>query len=128
MPLTAEDVAQQGLAYRFGWGADGLEALTPDCDVIVIVDVLRFATAVSVAVAGDSMVFRYRWRDDVNRSAQLDATSVAAQLIDATFVAVSPCSLDKAQAGWGDAGFVERQVDNELGAVGGKHVLADQHR
>jgi 2-phosphosulfolactate phosphatase len=64
MPLIAEDAAQHGFAYRFGWGAEGLEALAPVCDVIVIVDVLRFTTAVSVAVAGGSTVFPYRWCDD----------------------------------------------------------------
>ena len=64
MPLIAEDAAQHGFAFRFGWGAEGLAALAPDCDVIVIVDVLRFTSAVSVAVAGGSIVFPYRWSDD----------------------------------------------------------------
>ena len=64
MPLIREDAAQHGFAYRFGWGAEGLEALAVDCDVIVIVDVLRFTTAVSVSIAGGSTVFPYRWHDD----------------------------------------------------------------
>lgn len=37
-------------AYRFAWGHDGLAALAPDCDVVVVIDVLRFSTAVSAAV------------------------------------------------------------------------------
>lgn len=64
MAVIAEDAAQHGFAYRFGWGAEGLEALAPDCSVIVVVDVLRFSTAVSVAVATGSTVFPYRWGDD----------------------------------------------------------------
>jgi len=64
MPLTLEDASQNGFAFRFGWGEAGLSALAPVCDVIVIVDVLRFTSAVSVAVAGGSIVFPYRWHDD----------------------------------------------------------------
>lgn len=64
MPLIADDADQRGFAFRFGWGAEGLTALAPACDVIVIVDVLRFTSAVSVAVAGGSIVFPYRWRDE----------------------------------------------------------------
>ena len=56
MPLIPEDAAQEGFASRFGWGAEGLEALAEACDVVVIVDVLRFTSAVSVAVAGGSIV------------------------------------------------------------------------
>jgi 2-phosphosulfolactate phosphatase len=33
------------------WGVAGVRALAPDCDVLVVVDVLSFTTAVSVAVA-----------------------------------------------------------------------------
>ncbi len=41
---------QDGFAWRFDWGLDGLGALAPVVDVIVIVDVLRFTTAVTAAV------------------------------------------------------------------------------
>jgi len=41
---------QNGFAWRFDWGADGLRALAPGVDVVVLVDVLRFTTAVTVAV------------------------------------------------------------------------------
>lgn len=60
---TSDDAAQHGFAYRFAWGAAGLDALAPHCDVIVIVDVLRFTTAVSAAVDRGAVVFPYRWRD-----------------------------------------------------------------
>jgi 2-phosphosulfolactate phosphatase len=48
--------AQGGYAWRFDWGPPGLRALAPVVDAIVIVDVLRFTTAVSVAVDGGSSV------------------------------------------------------------------------
>jgi 2-phosphosulfolactate phosphatase len=41
---------QDGFAWRFDWGVDGLRALAPAADVVVLVDVLRFTTAVTVAV------------------------------------------------------------------------------
>lgn len=40
--------AQDGFSYRFDWGTSGVTALA-DCAVLVIVDVLRFTTAVTLA-------------------------------------------------------------------------------
>ncbi|MGD9701459.1 MAG: 2-phosphosulfolactate phosphatase [Acidimicrobiia bacterium] len=54
---------QDGFAYRFDWGPSGLRSLAPVVDVLVIVDVLRFTTAVSVAVDRGSTVFPYRFAD-----------------------------------------------------------------
>ncbi|ADP81704.1 2-phosphosulfolactate phosphatase [Pseudofrankia inefficax] len=54
---------QAPFAVRFGWGPDDLAALAPGGDVVVIVDVLRFTTAVSVAVSRGAHVLPHRWRD-----------------------------------------------------------------
>ena len=54
---------QDGYRLRFDWGADGLAALAPVADVVVIVDVLRFTTCVDVAVARGALVYPYPWRD-----------------------------------------------------------------
>lgn len=35
MPLIDEDAAQHGFTFRFGWGAEGLAALAPVCEVVV---------------------------------------------------------------------------------------------
>lgn len=51
-------------AYRFDWGAEGLTALAPHCAVVVIVDVLRFTTAVTCALESGATVLPYRWNDD----------------------------------------------------------------
>ncbi|HEU5423541.1 MAG TPA: 2-phosphosulfolactate phosphatase [Nitrolancea sp.] len=48
---------------RFEWGPEGVRALAPGSDVVVIVDVLTFSTAVDVAVGQGATVFPYRWRD-----------------------------------------------------------------
>jgi 2-phosphosulfolactate phosphatase len=41
---------QDGFAWRFDWGLEGLRALAPAADAVVLVDVLRFTTAVTVAI------------------------------------------------------------------------------
>lgn len=45
----------------FAWGQNGLRALLPDSDVIVIVDVLSFSTAVDVAVSRAAILFPYAY-------------------------------------------------------------------
>jgi 2-phosphosulfolactate phosphatase len=44
-------VTVQPLTVELAWGVAGVHALAADCDVIVVVDVLSFTTAVSVATS-----------------------------------------------------------------------------
>jgi 2-phosphosulfolactate phosphatase len=48
---------------RCEWGMQGLLALAPASDAVVIVDVLSFSTAVDIAVSNGACVFPYRWKD-----------------------------------------------------------------
>lgn len=48
---------------RCEWGAQGLAQLLPSSDVVIIVDVLSFSTAVEVATARGAVVFPYKTYD-----------------------------------------------------------------
>ena len=54
---------QTAFMARFDWGRDGLRALVPQAAVVVIIDVMSFTTAVSVAVEQGAAVFPNRWAD-----------------------------------------------------------------
>jgi len=49
---------------RFDWGEDGVRQLAPVADIVVLVDVISFTTAVDVAVGQGATVYPYRQRDD----------------------------------------------------------------
>jgi 2-phosphosulfolactate phosphatase len=61
--MAADPFAQAGYDARLEWGPHGIRRLAPACDVIVIVDVLSFSTAVDVAVGRGAEVLPYRWQD-----------------------------------------------------------------
>lgn len=71
---------QHGYDVRFEWGPNGLRRLAPGARAVVIVDVLRFTTVVSVAVGRGVAVLPYRWHDDgatafaASHAARLDET------------------------------------------------------
>lgn len=54
---------QAPYGVRFDWGPTGAKALAPDCACLVVIDVLSFTTAVSVAVEAGTRVFPYPSRD-----------------------------------------------------------------
>lgn len=65
---------------RLDWGAEGLAALAPGADTVIVVDVLSFSTAVDVAVDAGAVVLPYRWRDGTEAAYAADrgATLAAA--------------------------------------------------
>lgn len=48
---------QEGFSLRFDWGLLGLQGLLPVSDVIVVVDVLSFSSAVDIAVGRGAWVY-----------------------------------------------------------------------
>jgi 2-phosphosulfolactate phosphatase len=59
--LIANAHGQSRWEVRFDWGTDGLGHVAADADAVVVVDVLRFTTAVSVAVGREGLVLPYMW-------------------------------------------------------------------
>jgi len=85
---------------RCEWGLEGLLALQPASDAVVIVDVLSFSTAVDIALSRGASVLPYRWKDD---SAKQFAAEKGAVLADGrraggTYT-LSPASLRSIPAG-----------------------------
>lgn len=68
---------QHGFRGRLDWGEAGVRNLGPLVDLVVIVDVLSFSTAVSVAIEQGARVIPYRTRDE---GAAAHARSVGAIL------------------------------------------------
>jgi len=64
---------------RSEWGEEGVKTLAPASDVVVIVDVLSFSTAVEIATSQGATVFPYRWKDG---TAHDYAKSVQAEVAD----------------------------------------------
>jgi 2-phosphosulfolactate phosphatase len=92
---------QHGYMIRCEWGANGIAALGPESDVIVIVDVLSFSTCVDVAVGNAALVYPYRWKDE---SAERFAASIQAVLAhsrrnEPASYSLSPASLRAIPAG-----------------------------
>lgn len=73
---------------RCEWGPVGVTEVP--ADVVVVIDVLRFTTAVDAAVGHGVAVHPYRWRD---ASAAAFASSVGAVLADGQTASLSPESL-----------------------------------
>lgn len=68
---------QSAFQARFEWGCEGAKELARTSRAIVVVDVLRFSTAVDAAMSRGATVYPYQWRDD---SAQRFAREVGALL------------------------------------------------
>ncbi len=55
---------QSEFDIRCEWGEKGVLQLAPVSDAIIIVDVMSFSTAVTVATSRGATVFPYRWNDE----------------------------------------------------------------
>ncbi|WP_053205672.1 hypothetical protein [Jiangella muralis] len=68
---------QDGFGVRVDWGPAGARRFAPHAACLVVVDVLSFTTAVSVAADAGTTVYPYAWRDE---SAAAYADAVGARL------------------------------------------------
>ena len=84
---------------RCEWGERGVSLLAPVSDVIIIVDVLSFSTAIDIAASQGAVVYPYRWKD---RTVYEFANSVDAEVADENnrnLYRLSPASLRSLPAG-----------------------------
>jgi 2-phosphosulfolactate phosphatase len=98
--LRRTDLAgQHGFAWRFDWGPDGLRSLAPLAEVIVIVDVLRFTTSVSVAIDAGATVIPFAWDGDGAAALASDRGAVLAGRREDGGASLSPTDLADLSAG-----------------------------
>jgi 2-phosphosulfolactate phosphatase len=73
--VSSDPFDQHGFDARVEWGPHGLRRLARACEVVVIVDVLSFTTALDVALGRGATVLPYRFADD--RQAEFAAAASA---------------------------------------------------
>lgn len=96
---AADWCTQDGAALRFDWGLAGLEAVAPTSPVVVVVDVLRFTTAVCCALESGAVVLPYRWKDDTAAAYSHSRRAVLAGLRERGEPSLSPTDLLTAAPG-----------------------------
>lgn len=90
-------LGQSDWEVRFEWGPSGVEAVPGD--VVVVVDVLRFTTAVDAGVSRGAIVYPYRWKDDSAADYASSISGVLADPGDTKGPSLSPVSLLALDAG-----------------------------
>lgn len=95
-----DGLGQSDSDVRFEWGPVGAAHLAGDAACLVVVDVLSFTTAVTVAVGRGTAVFPYRWDDPGSEdfAARHDARLAVPrrQASDAHPWSLSPAALSRA--------------------------------
>lgn len=84
------------------WGLEGIERLRPSAQVFIIVDVLSFSTAVSVAMEGGAQVVPFPWGDPNAARAEAErqgAIAAAPKRTAGGQLSLSPASLRRAPQG-----------------------------
>ncbi len=84
---------QEGFDIVFDWGETGLIRLAPGADALVLVDVMCFTSAVSVAVSRGCRVFPWRWKDDRARDFARERDALLAGPRNRSPWSLSPASL-----------------------------------
>jgi 2-phosphosulfolactate phosphatase len=92
-------IEQDGFAYRLAWGPAGLAALAPHAAVVVIVDVLRFSSAVTAAVEAGATVVPARWADEQAAALAAGSGAVLAGRREEGRPSLSPTDLLTLRAG-----------------------------
>src|SRR3982751_321084 len=78
---------------RCEWGERGVERLASASDVVVIVDVLSFSTAVEIATSQGASVFPFRWKDEAAHAYPESVNAEVADQSNRSKRSLSPASL-----------------------------------
>jgi 2-phosphosulfolactate phosphatase len=84
---------------RCEWGLRGLQELAPVSDVLVIVDVLSFTTAVDIATSRGGVVFPYPLRGDAAATYAAQVNATLASKSRGEGLSLSPTSLQRVKPG-----------------------------
>ena len=90
---------QTEFTVRCEWGLRGLQELAPASDVVIVIDVLSFTTAVDVAVARGAVVFPYPLKGPASEEYARERAAEMAQSFRDRGVSLSPASLESIPAG-----------------------------
>lgn len=99
--MTSADTytSQEPYRIRFEHGLDGLRALSSECTVAIVVDVLSFSTSVDVAVGAGARVLPLRRHDERAQQAADRAGAVLAGRRSTSAWSLSPSSLRSLTSG-----------------------------
>ncbi len=97
--MSSDWHTQDGFDVRFEWGGTGTSEVGRSTRAVVVVDVLRFTTAVEAAVAAGVVVYPYRWQDDSAREFSRSVGGTLADGSDASGPSLSPLRLHMLPAG-----------------------------
>lgn len=99
MSSTTTTFSQNEFDIRCEWGLRGAEVLAECCDAIIVVDVLSFTTAVSIAVSRGGVVFPYRYKDESRVAFAAEKNAILAGPRGSCAYSLSPASLTVVQSG-----------------------------
>jgi 2-phosphosulfolactate phosphatase len=101
MDPLSEIPAQQTYRCRFDWGRTGVRRAALRRDIVVVVDVLRFSTAVVTAVAHGALIYPCAPADDAVDLARRVRAKVAGYRLDTAphRYSLSPASYDRIAPG-----------------------------
>lgn len=90
---------QDGYEVRFEWGPVGAATLASAGSTVVVVDVLRFTTAVEAALSVGVDIYPYRWRDESARRFAISVGAILADGADPDGPSLSPIRLRRMEPG-----------------------------
>lgn len=90
---------QEEYSIKFEWGLKGCEELLSVSDVIIIIDVLSFSTAVSIAASRGAIVYPYKWNKEGLESFAKEKGAIIASRRGNEGISLSPVSLQNLNNG-----------------------------